>query len=129
VRYLEELGEASLSTIQKPFMIQGAPNVFLETIKRGECDSFGYGGGMNNKSTTIVLRFYEALGGHARVYFRIAGHFSVTKAFVTNLLEDEGTELYLMRKDDLDGYPTSLKLDFRGFEVKTVKLVISKNSI
>ncbi len=44
------------------FVVEGAPSVILETIKRGE-DDFG-NKGTNTK--TVVLRFYESLGGRSR---------------------------------------------------------------
>lgn len=100
--------------------MEGARNVFLETIKRGELDDYS----TSNASVSVILRLYEAYGGHARVNLKIGGHIPVARAYVTNLLEDETEELHIMRQDSAPGTPTSLKLDFHRFEVKTVKLVI-----
>jgi len=99
-----------------PFWLKGAPNIFLETIKRGE-DDFE----PNASSTTVILRMYEAFGGHGSVKLHIGKHVPVKRAYVTNILEDVKGDLGLVRA--VNG-PTTLKLDFRGFEVKTVKLVL-----
>ncbi|KIJ61767.1 glycoside hydrolase family 38 protein [Hydnomerulius pinastri MD-312] len=101
-----------------PFWLDGSSNVFLETIKRGEDDDFG----PNGTTKTVVLRLYEAFGGHGRVELRIAPHLHVINAYTTNLLEDRKSELALV--PDAQSH-TALKLDFRGFEVKTVKLVLA----
>lgn len=105
-----------------PFSVDGGHNVFLETIKRGEDDDVSATSG----STTVVLRLYEAYGGHAHIRLNIASHIDVIQASVTNLLEDKGDELNVMRtaSDISDGLSGSVKLKFRGFEVKTIKLVI-----
>ncbi|KAJ7889028.1 galactose mutarotase-like domain-containing protein [Mycena leptocephala] len=58
----------TLKTGHSPFDIEGAPDVFLETVKRREDDSFKSGG-----KTTVVLRLYEAFGGHAQAQLHIAG--------------------------------------------------------
>ena len=44
-----------------PFKVLGAPNVMLETIKRGEDDKWTGDGEKN-----IILRLYEHFGGHAK---------------------------------------------------------------
>lgn len=104
-----------------PFRIHGASNVILETLKRGDDDSFDDSKG----ATTIILRLYEAFGGHARALLHVSGAFSVAKAYSANLLEDNLEELHIFRgRDGLDDI--EIKLDFRGFEVKTVKLVLGK---
>jgi alpha-mannosidase len=108
------------------FAVEGAANVFLETIKRGEDDNFTRHCDWEDASTTatVVLRLYEAFGGHARVQLRIARYLPVSKAYVTNLLEDNGEELNVVQSEDAGEVTSLLKLDFRGFEVKTVKLVV-----
>lgn len=115
--------ESILASLQSPFVVEGAPNVFLETIKRGENDTFG----PDSATTTVVLRLYEAFGGHARAQLRIASHLTISKAFITNLLEDENEneELNIFRFDNTETPGSLVKLNFRGFEVKTVKLVIA----
>lgn len=44
-----------------PFKLHGAPNVMLETIKRGEDDKWTEDG-----EKTVILRLYEHFGGHAK---------------------------------------------------------------
>jgi alpha-mannosidase len=117
--------------LQPPFLVLGANNVFLETIKRGENDSFGskkFDRPNKSTTTTVILRLYEAFGGHAQVRLEIGRQFPVTKAYVTNLLEDEDQKLDVMLNSTSDGPAAVVKLDFRGFEVKTVKLVIGHES-
>ena len=61
---------------------------------------------------------------------KIASHAPIRKAFVNNLLEDnDGDKLNIMRADDSGGEDTSLRLDFRGFEVKTVKLFVATKRV
>ncbi|KAJ7113374.1 glycoside hydrolase family 38 protein [Mycena epipterygia] len=139
--YLRSLGASASvctlnSTTNSPFALSGAPNVFLETIKRGEDDDIPTSISTSSKSKcTVVLRLYEAFGGHAQVQLRIADGLGVEAAYVTNLLEDveEDTELALMHfegagagaeKANGDGKETGLELTFRGFEVQTIKLVL-----
>lgn len=107
--------------------MEGARNVFLETVKRGEDDSFKEAVDLDDKSvtTTVILRLYEAYGGHAQARLLISPHLPVLKAILTNLLEDENEELYVLRSlDSSDGSGSALSLSFRGFEVKTVKIVL-----
>ncbi|KAG8215120.1 Aldehyde/histidinol dehydrogenase [Butyriboletus roseoflavus] len=113
---------------RSPFWLEGSPNVFLETIKRGDDDDFD----SKSASKTVILRLYEAFGGHGRVQLRTSPHVRVVDAYLTNLLEDHKTALSFVSDADSDANnhaATSsscrLDLDFRGFEVKTVKLVIA----
>jgi alpha-mannosidase len=112
--------------------VEGARNVFLETVKRGEYDSFeevvhlGHDKSATT-TTSVILRLYEAYGGHAHARILISRHLPVLKAFTTDLLEDEDEELYVLRSDLSDDSGSSaLSLSFRGFEVKTIKLVLGK---
>ena len=105
-----------------PFVLFGTDHsVFLETFKRGDLDT--------DSKRTIVLRLYEAYGGHASVLLQVNVP-GVVAAYATNLLEDdEGAEVLAM---DAPGSDAPLQggvvipLGFRGFEVKTVKLVLAK---
>ncbi|KAJ7199975.1 glycoside hydrolase family 38 protein [Mycena pura] len=118
--YIRSLGaDATLNTSNSPFAIAGAPNVFLETVKRGDDDSFKAGG-----TTSIVLRLYEAMGGHARGQLRIAAGLNVEAAFETNLLEDVAQQAPLTLCPNASGRDVGVELTFRGFEVKTVKLIL-----
>lgn len=128
VRYIpNDVGVYPLAEAQPPFVVEGGRNVFLETIKRGEFDDYS----ASSSAVTVILRLYEAYGGHAHVTLKVAEHIPVARAYVTNLLEDETQELQLLQSESEDGGPkgpTSLKLDFHSFEVKTVKLVIGPKS-
>ncbi len=111
-------------------MVHGAPNVFLETIKRGEYDDFTTSDNDSESTTTVIARLYEAFGGHAQASVKIGGQFSgrVVKAVTTNLLEEEQEELQIM-DDGMDGMlGPAVKLNFRGFEVKTLKLTLKERS-
>jgi alpha-mannosidase len=112
------------SAFKSPFVVEGAHNVFLETVKLGEDVHSSKSGKASTKHTTVILRLYEAYGGHTQARLRIASHIPVSQAFLTNFLEDETNELNLKRADDSEETAAILCLDFRGFEVKTVKLVV-----
>ena len=102
-----------------PFEVEGASNVFLETVKRGDLDDEASG------KRTIILRLYEAYGGHARVDLHIRSHLRVAAAYATNLLEDDkdAEQLTLLSGEGLEA-SARIRLAFHGFEVKTVKLVL-----
>ncbi|KAF0408009.1 glycoside hydrolase family 38 protein [Gigaspora margarita] len=57
------------------FTVEGAPNVILDTVKRAE------------DSDEIVLRLYEAFGGHATA--KLQSSFSFERLYETNILEDK----------------------------------------
>jgi alpha-mannosidase len=121
---------SEISAHKPPFVIQAAPNVFLETIKRGDDDHIPSSPSVLGKGqTTMVLRFFEAYGGHARAQLRIPSRLIVKKAALTNLLEEEEEELRLVEggRDGDDEGETHIHLNFHGFEVKTLKLVIGGN--
>ena len=67
---------------------------------------------------------YETFGGHAQIKLVASHHLPVVKAFQTNLLEDEDEELYILRDTNESGSHCELSFSFRGFEVKTIKLVL-----
>ncbi|KAH9837576.1 glycoside hydrolase family 38 protein [Rhodofomes roseus] len=105
------------------FAVEGARNVFLETVKRGLDDKFESKGG----DVSVVLRIYEAFGGHAQAWLKIAKHIPVSKIFATNLLEDHEAELSFLDSEDHAHH--AVKLNFHGFEVKTIKLVLGRSDI
>ena len=111
-----------------PFALFGRDHsVILETFKRGDLDSDADG------KRTIVLRLYEAYGGHASVSLQVNVP-GVTAAYSTNLLEDDdGAEALALEAPTAGAAeepPLSgglvIPLAFRGFEVKTIKLVLAK---
>lgn len=73
MRYVPDKGPdgygAISSLVRKSlFGVAGAPNVILETIKRGDDDDFS---ASSKGEQTIVLRLYEAFGGHARASLNV----------------------------------------------------------
>ncbi|KAF5362894.1 hypothetical protein D9758_007045 [Tetrapyrgos nigripes] len=123
VRYVPREQDALVAKHESPLTVHGAPNVILETIKRGEDDTFEADTCDDTGSvTTVVARLYEAFGGHAKATVHIGDQFSVKTAYITNLLEDEEAKLNITGSD----FGPSITLDFRGFEVKTLKLVLGK---
>jgi alpha-mannosidase len=108
-----------------PFSVSGAPNVILETIKRSDNEKFI--GGQDSDSSIVILRLYEALGGHATAQLRIAGNLQVSKATLTNLLEDDLETLEVIKATGKDS-SISVSLSFYGFQVLTVKLVVATSS-
>ena len=92
-------------------------------MKRGDDDDVSGSG-----PKTIVLRLYEAYGGHATVRLMVSTIVGIEKAIVTNLLEDDNEdelEFATAAEEEVSqGYSRFLKLSFRGFEVKTVKLTL-----
>jgi alpha-mannosidase len=87
-----------LPTLKTPFEVHGASNVFLETVKRGDDDKYR----LQDSEETVILRLYEAYGGHGQATLKVASHISVREAYVTNLLEDEGDQLNILRADDTE---------------------------
>jgi alpha-mannosidase len=131
VRCVPNGGAITATVPRPPFVLFGRdPSVFLETIKRGDLDVDG-----KNGHRTIVLRLYEAYGGHttAGIQINVPG---VVAAYETNLLEDDAGAEALTLERTIDegegqrqsGEALSIRLAFRGFEVKTVKLVLSKEA-
>ncbi|WVO20440.1 uncharacterized protein IAS62_001736 [Cryptococcus decagattii] len=126
------LTNASPLAKSSPFALEGAANVMLETVKRGEDDQVsGY------KAKTIILRVYEHLGGHAKVKLNIR-HLAVMKAELVNILEDHLETLHLYPLDDKEkatspfedeknphsGDSVYVQLSLRGYEVQTVRLTV-----
>ena len=113
--------------LQVPFLISGAHNVILETIKRGDDDNVSGPG-----PKTIVLRIYEAYGGHANAKLLIPNSLDVEKAIITNLLEDDNNDklgfVATSEEEASKGYSRHLRLSFRRFEVKTVKLTLGSGT-
>ncbi|KAH9965647.1 glycosyl hydrolases family 38 N-terminal domain-containing protein [Russula compacta] len=127
VRYIADGGAVAATVRRPPFVLFGRDHsVVLETIKRGDLDRDGADG-----ARTIVLRLYEAFGGHASVILQINVP-GVTAAHTTNLLEDDGAGAEALALERTTGEwgeqpgELSLRLAFRGFEVKTIKLVLAK---
>ncbi|KAK4688271.1 alpha-mannosidase, partial [Tremellales sp. Uapishka_1] len=104
-----------------PFKVENAPNVMLETVKRGEDDDFASG------ETTIILRLIEQFGGHARAILKMID-LAVIKAELVNIMEDHVGALNIHSGlYENDKSSTEVMIDFRGYEIKTVKLTLEKS--
>jgi alpha-mannosidase len=118
--------------LKSPFVVEGARNVFLETFKHGEYNSFDNSVNLEHKdaTSTVILRLYEAYGGDAQVKLVISDHLLVLQVLTTKLLADGIESLYILRGDGNGNNSNSsssyrLRLDeLPGFEVKTVKRVL-----
>jgi alpha-mannosidase len=93
-------GEASLFQID-------ALNIILDTVKPAE-----------DESPDLILRLYESLHAHTRC--TLISSLPIVRAFQTNLLETENELL------ECDG--GRITLDFRPFEIKTIRLTIANDS-
>jgi len=105
---------------ESPFRLEGAHNVILETIKRAE-DDIDLPKKKQRTGSTVILRLYEAYGGHATARLRIASHLEVKKAWIANLLEGDIARITLEKEAE----DTIIPLSLRGFELLTIKLVVS----
>ncbi|KAL0640633.1 Glycoside hydrolase, 38 vacuolar alpha mannosidase [Maublancomyces gigas] len=109
--------ESLLSTLT----ISGSPSIVLDHIKRGEDDEDVSTGGLpTRKGQSLILRFYDSLGGKAST--TISTQLPVKKAFKTNLLEDDLEELDLVHSEVSGKKVTSIKITLRPFEVATYRL-------
>lgn len=134
VRYVPEFSIPALQYHRHPFSVEDAPNVILETIKRGEkdfdsCDvqeattsanDCCTGSTRVNSRATIVLRLFEAYGGHARPTVKIQSLEGLDLKCVcrVNVLEDKIEQLEVLR----DGDELTVGLGMRGFEIVTLML-------
>ncbi|GJJ13977.1 hypothetical protein Clacol_008234 [Clathrus columnatus] len=126
VRFVADDQKKPMSLPQTPFSLTGASNVVLDTIKRGDDDD-PQETDWKKGSSTVILRLYEAFGGHASVRINIASNLGVSKATITNLLEEdmETLEINKIVPDSSSEQQSYIDVNFRGFQVMTIKLVIS----
>jgi alpha-mannosidase len=109
-----------IRTSTSRFKIEGADGIILDTIKRGE-------------DRGIVLRMYESLGGRARgklhlyvllMYFLAQADGSSRRVpvkslrWVNILEEDTDEEICWVSEGDC----TTVQLDLRGFEIRTLMI-------
>lgn len=116
------------------FHIHGAPNLVIDTIKRGEDDEDVSRGELPvNKGHSVILRIYDALGGKSKGVLTW-GDVPVKKVLKVNALEDELEDLSarIMRMGDMevldgDGKGSEgVKIELRAFEIATFKLVLAR---
>ncbi|CAD6893767.1 unnamed protein product [Tilletia laevis] len=129
----------SAASVESPVQLVNAneTTVVFDTLKRGEQD-FDYYGKKGTPGKTVVARLYESSGAFAKTALRITA--PVKKISLVNLLEDElkswspadaklkkkksstveADEVAMEVTVQADGSST-VQLDFRAFEIKTVK--------
>ncbi|KAF1813669.1 putative alpha-mannosidase I [Eremomyces bilateralis CBS 781.70] len=107
---------SSIASLLSSFRITGSPNLFIDTIKRGEDDADVSRGELPTRhGRNVIVRVYDALGGRARGWLRL-GAVPVGRAWKTNLLEDEGEEVEVEEG--------RVRVELRAFEVATYRLLL-----
>lgn len=109
----------SSSLLNDTFQLEGrgARNVFLDTVKRGDDDTFGFHSHKETKS--VILRLYEAFGGSTTL--DLITKLPVKEVFVVDILERWIEAVPLV--EAVNG-GQKVELKFKGFEVKTLKLLL-----
>jgi alpha-mannosidase len=118
------------SGLLNSFHVHGAPNLVLDTIKRGEDDEDVSRGELPmKKGHSVILRIYDALGGKSKGVLTW-GELSVKKVVKVNALEDELEEVGIRDVEapvPVSGDGSKVKgvgLEIRAFEVASYKLVL-----
>jgi alpha-mannosidase len=106
---------ASISSLLSSFKIVGSPQIILDCIKRGEDDTdVSVGGLPARKGQSVILRLYDSLGGKSKAVLTW-GDIPVKKVYKTNVLEDDGEELKIIKGQGVE-------IEVRAFEVATYRL-------
>lgn len=126
----KEIGGAIARRSRIPeFRLSGAPNVFIDTVKRGDDDSFS--ALSRPTSQTVILRLFEAFGGQGQATIT---RCALAKPFVWSGSDEDRSSLdladasvvdileRLQEPVELDG--NKLKVKMRPFQVLTLRLVI-----
>lgn len=100
------------------FTLDGAPNLIIDCIKRGEDDEdLSRGELPKRKGRSVIVRIFDSLGGKSKGVLHW-GDIPVKKAWKTNVLEDHLEELKIGSFDHGKG----LEIELRAFEVATYRL-------
>lgn len=107
--------------------LEGDDNIIMSYVKRGEDDvDVQYENGLMtnlpkkyNGHKTIVLRFYEALGGKGTTNVKLGAGQTIKQVFKTNLLEEELEEIDVSDGDD------SFVVQLNTFEIGTFKVILN----
>ncbi|KAH6663350.1 glycosyl hydrolase family 38 domain-containing protein [Halenospora varia] len=111
---VSESGDCSLAKF--PIILKGDENLVLDTVKRGEDDEDIYLSGLpKRKGKSVIIRIYDALGGHGRG--TVETIWKLSEVFKTNLLEDD-TEEVLFNEGKFE-------VDLGAFQVQTYRLVLA----
>jgi alpha-mannosidase len=98
------------------FRISGAPNLVIDTIKRGEDDAdVSRSVSARSAGHSVILRIYDALGGKSRGVLEWSD-VRVKKVVKVNALEDEGE---VLEHGDME-----VEIEVRAFEVASYKVVV-----
>lgn len=119
-------GASTSPSLLNNFHIHGAPNLILDTIKRGEDDEDVSRGELPlKKGHSVILRVYDALGGKSKGVLTW-GEMPVKNVVKVNALEDDVEDLTgSMVEVELRGEKEKgFKLEVRSFEIATYKLVL-----
>ena len=113
---------SSSPSLLNTFHVHGAPNLVLDTVKRGEDDEDVSRGDLPvNKGQSVILRIYDAMGGKSKAVITW-GSLKVKKVSKVNaledLIEDVGVDMVEVEGKKLVG----AKIEVRSFEVATFKL-------
>lgn len=96
--------------------IEGAPNLILDAVKRGEDDEdVSLGELPKRKGRSVIVRVYDSLGGKSKGLLRW-GNIPVKNAWKTNVLEDELEEIKIHSSGE------GIEIELRAFEVATYRL-------
>ncbi|KAF1835446.1 alpha-mannosidase-like protein [Decorospora gaudefroyi] len=127
---LKIVGRSAFSSLTSgwlnSFHVHGAPNLVLDTVKRGEDDEDVSRGELPvKKGHSVILRVYDSLGGKSKGVLTW-GELGVKKVVKVNALEDELEECEI-EDVDIEGRGEGQKgvgIRIRAFEVASFKLVM-----
>ncbi|ORY15007.1 glycosyl hydrolases family 38 N-terminal domain-domain-containing protein [Clohesyomyces aquaticus] len=106
--------------------VAGAPNIILDTIKRGEDDEDVSRGELPvKKGKSLICRVYDSMGGRSTGTL-LWGGLKVKKVVRTNLLEDDEEDLsaLMVEGEGSSGKERGVRIEVRAFEIVTYKLVL-----
>jgi len=107
---------STVSPLLSSIRISGAPNLVIDTIKRGEDDEDVSRGELpKRKGRSVVCRVYDAMGGKSKGVLEW-GVLPVKKVTKCNVLEDDEDEIQIAS----DG--KGIEIEIRAFEVATFRL-------
>ena len=118
-RVLHCCHKALSSLFYSPFVVEGAHNVFLETVKWGEDDSFKETVNLDDKSVmmTVILKLYEDYGEMHRPGF----WFPCPQNNTSWRMKTRSSMFYVLRI-----HLVILAAPCGWVEVRTIKLVLGK---
>ncbi|KAI5790319.1 glycosyl hydrolases family 38 N-terminal domain-containing protein [Geopyxis carbonaria] len=101
--------------------VRAGSSIILDAVKRGEDDEdVSVGGLPTRKGKSVIMRFYESLGGRATTV--VSTHLPVKKVYKTNLLEDDQEEVAVECVEVNGENISELQITLRPFEVATFRL-------